>query len=359
MRKKILFTAGGTGGHILPTVSLVNFFEKNYDIVLVSDSRAKKYFKLNKKIKIYTISTDTPYKKNIIQILRAYFKIFISLFESIFIFIKEKPNLVFGLGGYVSFPISFISKIFSCPLVLYENNASIGRANLKLLFVAKKIFVGNDNILNCPNRYLSKIKHTGNVLREEIYRFDNKKTNGMGEKISILVTGGSQGAEIFGQVIPEVIKVLNKKGILKNIHQQCTKNQKIILENFYNENKINNSVFEFDSNIFEKIISSDLVITRSGASTLGELVHLNKPFIAIPFSHAMDNHQMENARYYFERGFCWMIEQQNFNKETLLNLINKIYNSREDYLLKVKKMKENKKIIPFHIIQNEFDKLIK
>ena len=67
MRKKILFTAGGTGGHILPTVSLVNFFAKNYDMVLVSDSRAKKYFKLNKKIKIYTINTDTPYKKNIIR----------------------------------------------------------------------------------------------------------------------------------------------------------------------------------------------------------------------------------------------------------------------------------------------------
>ena len=77
MRKKILFTAGGTGGHILPTVSLVNFFEKNYDIVLVSDSRAKKYFNLNKRIKIYIINTDTPYKKNITQILSAYFKIFI------------------------------------------------------------------------------------------------------------------------------------------------------------------------------------------------------------------------------------------------------------------------------------------
>ena len=68
---------------------------------------------------------------------------------------------------------------------------------------------------------------------------------------------------------------------------------------------------------------------------------------------------MENARYYFERGFCWMIEQQNFNKETLLNLINKIYNNREDYLSKVKKMQATKKIIPFHIIQTEFDKLIK
>ena len=68
---------------------------------------------------------------------------------------------------------------------------------------------------------------------------------------------------------------------------------------------------------------------------------------------------MENARYYFERGFCWIIDQQNFNKETLLNLINKIYNNREDYLSKVKKMKETKKIMPFQIIQNEFDKLIK
>ena len=359
MRKKILFTAGGTGGHILPTVSLVNFFEKNYDIVLVSDSRAKKYFKLNKKIKIYIINTDTPYKKNITQILGAYFKIFISLFKSIFIFIKERPNLVFGLGGYVSFPVSVVSKIFSCPLVLYENNASIGRANLKLLLVAKRLFVGNENILNCPSKYLNKIKHTGNVLREEVYKFDNKKTNELGDKLSILVIGGSQGAEIFGQVVPNVIKSLNDKGILKNIYQQCTKNQKIILENFYNENNINNSIFEFDSNIFEKIINADLVITRSGASTLGELVHLNKPFIAIPFSHAMDNHQMENARYYFERGFCWIIDQQNFNKETLLNLINKIYNNREDYLSKVKKMQETKKIIPFQIIQNEFDKLIK
>ena len=279
MRKKILFTAGGTGGHILPTVSLVNFFEKNYDIVLVSDSRAKKYFKLNKKIKIYTINTDTPYKKNITKILGAYFKIFISLFTSMFIFLKERPNLAFGLGGYVSFPISFISKIFSCPLVLYENNASIGRANLKLLFFAKKIFVGNYNILNCPNKYLSKIKYTGHVLREEIYKLDNKKTNVMGEKISILVTGGSQGAEIFGQIIPSVIKVLNEQGILKNIHQQCIKNQKIILENFYNKNNINNSVFEFDRNIFDKIISSDLVIKSSGNNKITTLYVVN---VAVP-----------------------------------------------------------------------------
>ena len=82
MRKKILFTAGGTGGHILPTVSLVNFFEKNYDIVLVSDSRAKKYFKLNKKIKIYTISTDTPYKKNIIQIHIGWYIIMTRIYTS-------------------------------------------------------------------------------------------------------------------------------------------------------------------------------------------------------------------------------------------------------------------------------------
>ena len=88
-------------------------------------------------------------------------------------------------------------------------------------------------------------------------------------------------------------------------------------------------------------------------------MHLNKPFITIPFSHAMDNHQMENARYYFERGFCWIINQQNFNKETLLNLINQIYSNREDYLSKVKKMKTTKKTMPFHIIQTEFDKLIK
>ena len=154
-----------------------------------------------------------------------------------------------------------------------------------------------------------------------------------------MVTGGSQGAEIFGQVVPNVIKSLNDKGILKNIYQQCTKNQKIILENFYNENNINNAIFEFDSNIFEKIINADLVITRSGASTLGELVHLNKPFIAIPFSHAMDNHQFHNAKYYENKGYCWMIEQTNFNDKALFNLILKILKDKK----KLDSIRENMK----------------
>ena len=174
-----------------------------------------------------------------------------------------------------------------------------------------------------------------------------------------MVTGGSQGAKIFGDVIPQVVKRLNLQGILKCINQQCIKNQKDTLEKFYKQNNINHLVFEFDNDIFNKIVNADLVITRSGASTIGELAQLNKPFVAVPFPTAMDNHQMENAKYYFDKGCCWIIDQKNFNGETLFNLINKIYNDKNEYLSKVKKMSELKKVVSFGIIEKEFNNLLK
>ena len=98
-------------------------------------------------------------------------------------------------------------------------------------------------------------------------------------------------------------------------------------------------MFEFTDNILEYMLDSDIAITRCGASTTAELIHTHTPFIAVPYPHAMDNHQFYNAQYYVNKGYCWMIEQTNFNDEVLFNLILKILKDKK----KLDSIRENMK----------------
>ena len=141
MSKKIIFTTGGTGGHILPALHLMEHFSrKDYDVLLVTDKRGNKFLENYSNFKSYTLSTSTPTNKNFFSKVLSFFKIFYSIIKSIKIIKTEKPDLIFGFGGYVSFPISFISKFFGIPLVIYENNMVLGRANKFLSFFLKKFY---------------------------------------------------------------------------------------------------------------------------------------------------------------------------------------------------------------------------
>ena len=152
--------------------------------------------------------------------------IFYSIIKSIFILRKEKPNLIFGLGGYVSFPISFASIFFKLPLVIYDNNMILGRANKYLSIFSKKIFLAKENIINFPKKYKNKTYEVGSILDKNIINYQNLEKNKAIEKTTILVLGGSQGAEIFGEIIPSVIKMIKNRGHDVKIIQQCLLNQK-------------------------------------------------------------------------------------------------------------------------------------
>ena len=241
------------------------------------------------------------------------------MIKAVFILTKEKPDLVFGFGGYVSFPISFVSKFFNIPLVIYENNMILGRANKYLSIFSKKIFISRKIMDKFLKKYKRKIFEVGPILNKKIINYPeiNKNSN----IFSILVIGGSQGAEIFGKIIPNIIKKLNDEVDKIKIFQQCSKGQQEEISNFYKKNNIKNYVFEFDKNISELILSSDLAITRCGASSTAELAYALTPFIAIPLPDSIDNHQHLNAKYYENMGCCWVMEQKNLNEKNLFNLI--------------------------------------
>ena len=157
----------------------------------------------------------------------------------------------------------------------------------------------------------------------------------------LAVLGGSQGAEVFGRIIPSTIKMLKDKGYIIEIIQQCTKEQKNSLVEFYKKNNIQSNIFDFTNNILDLIKSSDLAISRCGASTAAELVNTLTPFIAIPYPHSMDNHQYLNAKYYENKGCCWVIEQDKFNSINLFNLILEIMKDKKKLQNVRESMKKN------------------
>tara|TARA_Y100000590_G_scaffold393322_1_gene471511 strand:+ start:10563 stop:11642 length:1080 start_codon:yes stop_codon:yes gene_type:complete len=356
MNKKIIFSAGGTGGHLFPALHLMDYFSENgYEVLLVTDKRGKNFIKNSTKYKVHVLNVETFTNKNFFKKILSFFIILYSLVRSIFILKKEKPNLIFGLGGYVSFPISLVSKFFNLPLVIYENNAILGRANKYLSFFAKRILCSKDIKENFTEKYKNKTYFVGSILNKNILNFEENCEYNKKGVFSILILGGSQGAEIFGNVIPPVIKMLKEAGNKIKVYQQCLKKQKNEIINFYEKNNIENYIFEFEEDIFKLILSSDLAITRCGASTTEELIHALTPFVAIPLPNSIDNHQYLNAKYYEKRGCCWIIKQDNCNAENLFNLIIKNIKNENELVNIRKNMKKNKN----KNVYNNIEKLIK
>lgn len=337
MTKKIIFASGGTGGHIFPAVNLMKHFsERGYDIILVTDSKGNNFISDYSKFKSYIIPADTPTNKNFIKKAFSIFVILYSIIRSFIILKKEKPNLIIGFGGYVSFPISFTSIFFNCPLVVYEPNLILGKTNKYLLPKIKKLFVAFNEPKNLPDKYRSLVHKTGPILGKNFINNTSEKVKNK-NNFSILILGGSQGAENLGKVIPPVIKAIKDKGFNIEVNQQCLKNQKNYLSDFYKKNKIKSNIFEFEKNILDLLLSTDLAISRSGASSVGEFIYTRTPFIAIPYPYSTDNHQYLNAKYFNEKKYCWLIEESSLDNQILFNLIHEILIDKS----KLKSMKSN------------------
>jgi len=170
--------------------------------------------------------------------------------------------------------------------------------------------------------------------------------------------GGSQGAEVFGKIIPIVIKMLKDANYEIEIFQQCTANQKKQLIEFYQKYNIKNYIFEFDRDIINLVLSSNIAITRCGASTTAELNHTFTPFIAVPLPDSIDNHQYLNAKYYEDKGCCWLVEQKNFNANNLFNLIEETIKDKKKLENMQRNMKNNYNNNVYNTIEEEIKEFI-
>ena len=333
MENSLLISTGGSGGHVIPATILYEHLAKQNNVIISTDKRGLKYLdKNNYEFEII----DTPKLNNF---LLFPFNLIIILFltcKSLYFLKKKKVNKMFSTGGYMSLPLILAARVLKLKLYLLEPNHVLGRANKYFLKSCTKIFCYSKKIKNFPDKYQDKKIVINPLVKEKVYYLKSQKK--ITDKFTILVVGGSQGANIFDNKLKNIIVNLSKKNSIR-IVQQTNKKNISYLANFYKENNIENDIFSFTQNFEQIIYQSDLCITRAGASTLAELSVLNVPFITVPLPTAKDNHQYENANFFKNKDCCWIVEQNNFEEQIQETLMS-IFDKKNDYLNKKENLKK-------------------
>ena len=347
VKKKIFITTGGTGGHIIPAIALYAELKKRGHIVnIISDKRGKKFLNFFSKINPKIIDSKPLLNKNIFKFFYSLLILCKSFLLSFFYLLKNKPDLIFGMGGYSSIPICISAKIIGIDFFIYENNLLAGKSNRLLSPFAKRILVSYKDVQGFKEKYNKKISYIGNIIREKILNF--KPQNKKSKKINILILGGSQAAKIFAEKIPRIIKLCKSNKIDIKIFQQCLTDQNKYLRTFYKKSQINFKIFNFEKDILNYYKKVNLVITRSGSSVIAELINCQIPFIAIPLESSADNHQLVNATFFKTKGMCYLLREHEI--DTKLFLLIKSFHKDKSLLSKIKN--KQKKFINKNVYKN-------
>ena len=341
-KKNLMLVAGGTGGHIYPSLSLINNM-KNFNFIIITDHRGKGYYKRffeNKafSFKIFTHHVTSPSNKKIIYKIISFFQILVSLLKSFLIIISQKPNIAIGFGGYPSVAPMLAAKICIIPLIIHEQNAVIGRGNKLLSKISNVLALSFLETKKTEN--INNIIFTGNPVRHEFEEIGNNCINSIANKpFTILIYGGSLGASYFSIQLTSIICSLPKK--IRNkikIIQQVRIEDLNRVKNNYKINNIKAEVATYFNNISAKFRIAHLIITRSGGSSVAEILASCKPAIFVPLPNAFDNHQYENAKFLKDNNCGWVIDQNNDDKNNIKKLLQEIFNDKNEIIRKSKQI---------------------
>ena len=340
--KKILITTGGSGGHVIPSLSMYDLLKDDFEVHLTTDIRGLKY--INKSYK-YSILDVPNIFSSFLLIPYNLIKFCVSILKSYKYLKINSFSVLISTGGYMSLPLCIASKLLNIKIITFEPNSFLGRANKLILKFTKKIICYDQNLRGISEKFKNKIYLIKPLLRKEIYRFKKNEEKSLGEKKKILIFGGSQGAKFFDEVISNMIVKLSKLENIKVLQQVIDQKSKVRLEKIYKKNHVKHELFDYDDQLLIKAANYDLAITRSGASAISELSFLNIPFVAIPFPYAKDNHQFYNAKFYEKNECCWLVMQNDINENNFTALLTNILNNQVEYFSKknnlIKLTKEN------------------
>jgi len=228
-----------------------------------------------------------------------------------------------GFGGYPSVPTMVAAAQLGCRTVIHEQNAVLGRANRILAPRADRIATAFEQVAMIQAADAARVVRTGNPVRPEIVAAARPyRAPGGDDPIEILVTGGSQGAAIFADIVPAALTALpeDQRGRLK-VTQQCRENEVESVRRSYAASGIAAELATFITDMPDRLARAHLAICRSGASTVAELAAAGRPAIMIPYPHAIDDHQRENAARLCDAGGGWQLPQSDATAAALRELV--------------------------------------
>ncbi len=319
-RTRILIMAGGTGGHIFPALAVARVLiargaevrwlgtQKGLEAKIVPDEG----------IDIDWIKVSGLRGKGMASWLSAPFNLMFAVKQAIQVIRDYRPNVVLGMGGFVSGPGGIAAWLLRKPLLIHEQNAVLGLTNRLLAPLAKKVMQAFPDTFAKQKNALT----TGNPVREDIAGLvlPKERFSQRSGALRILIVGGSLGAKVFNEKMPETLKLLSAIDRPEVWHQTGTKNL-TVTQRMYAAAQVDGRIEAFIENMADAYAWSDLVVCRSGALTVSELASAGVASILVPYPHAVDNHQTENARYLSERGAAILLPQCEFTGETMSELL--------------------------------------
>ena len=302
--KTIIFAGGGTLGHVMPALSVINVLKSSYNIIFITDKKCQKAIPNDVQIKIINVSGLT--RKASFKNITAILKYMIAKEEMKKLIRKLKPDLVIGMGGYVSAPVIRAAIKCNIKTIIHEQNAVIGLVNKYFQSKVDKL------LLSFP---MDNGELVGNPRITDYYERHLKSKND-DKTIDILFVGGSGGAKIINDFV-----ITNQNEFEKNGYKvKLITGKKYYKEALSQIKSKNIEVIDFADDLFAEFKKTKILVSRSGATTIAEALGSKTLTIFIPSKNVVGNHQFMNAVFYKNMGVCELVEEENLNQELLFKI---------------------------------------
>ena len=323
----IVLSAGGTGGHLFPAQALAAVLaRRGRGIVVMTDARFSNYATAFPGAQIQAVPSSP------LNAVTAPFKIMAGIAIAFAKLLKLKPAAVVGFGGYPSVPVMVAASLARLPTAIIEQNAVVGRAN-RLVMNQVKVMAAAFPIARFAPHDRSKIVLTGNPLRPEVEALWGASYNvpQAGGPLRLLVFGGSQGARAMSEIVPAALTRLPYEIKTRlSVVQQCRPEDIETVRQIYANAEIGADLQTFFSDLPRRMADSHLVIARSGAGTVAELMAIGRPAILVPLPGALDDNQTPNADILAQADAGWRVAQADLTPDSLAQMLMKIFAEPRD-----------------------------
>jgi UDP-N-acetylglucosamine--N-acetylmuramyl-(pentapeptide) pyrophosphoryl-undecaprenol N-acetylglucosamine transferase len=318
-----LIMAGGTGGHIFPGLAVAQALrDKGWRVHWLGapDSMESRLVP-QRGFALETIQFSGVRGKGLKTLLMLPWRLTRALGQSVQVLRRVRPQVVVGLGGYITLPAGLMAVCMRKPLVLHEQNSIAGMANKVLAKVAARVFTAFPGVF-------AKGQWIGNPLRTEFLAQAEPQMRFAGRTgpLRVLVVGGSLGARALNTIVPQALALIPLEQRPIVTHQSGEKQIDELRAN-YAQSGVTAELTPFIENTAQAFADADLVICRAGASTVTEIAAVGAAALFVPFPAAVDDHQTHNARFLVDQGAGCLIPQSDLTHEHLAELLQKTQRS--------------------------------
>ena len=330
--RHFVLAAGGTGGHMLPAFALATELERRgHHVALITDERGAQIPGRPDFLTMHVLPAGR-FGKNPLKWVAGAKAVWEGRNMAIRLFESFQPSAVVGFGGYPAFPALWAATAMGIPSVVHEQNAVLGRVNRLLAGKVDAIATAYPQIERLKPKHSGKVHLVGNPVRAEVLALREEEFPALGEEglFRVLVTGGSQGARVLSEVVPDGLAMLPPALRQRlQVTQQCRPEDLDAVRTRYSSHEIPAELGTYFENMAGRLADAHLFIGRAGASTIAELTAVGRPAILIPLPIATDDHQAANTREMVKAGGARMVRQDQFTAKELAKQIKAIADSPE------------------------------